>query len=182
MSKAALILVRHAEPAVDPATSPSTWRLTEASRSAAAALAEQLAGFAPVAAVSSPEPKALETAQIIARRFGLPVAIDTGLVELHRPGLPFGTRAEFEARMASFFRAPNEPFFGGESANEARARFVAALARFPQRPLLVGTHGTMLSVYVAEVAGLDAFDLWRGLAMPEAFVLSADGALIARFT
>ena len=61
MSEAALLLVRHAAPTVEPDTPPPAWRLSEAGREAAAALAAGLARFAPTAAVASPEPKALET-------------------------------------------------------------------------------------------------------------------------
>ena len=89
MSSAALILVRHAQPAIDEARPPPEWRLSEAGRAAAGALAERLAPYAPVAAGASPEPKALETGEIVAARFGLPVAADAGFAEHHRPDLPF---------------------------------------------------------------------------------------------
>jgi broad specificity phosphatase PhoE len=179
---AALILVRHAAPVIDEAAPPPTWRLSAAGRDAALALAGRLAGFAPTAAVSSQEPKALETAQVIAARLGLAVATDPGLAEHHRPNLPFGSRADFEAGMAGFFASPIQPFFGGESADQAHDRFAAALGRHAARPLLVATHGTVLSLYLSRRLGLDPFDLWKSLATPEAFVLDADGWLLERLT
>lgn len=180
MSSAALILVRHAQPAIDEDRPPPEWRLSEAGRAAAGALAERLAAYAPVAAVASPEPKALETGEIIAGRLRLTVTSDAGFAEHHRPDLPFGTREDFEARMAAFFADPTEPLFGGESGQAARARFAETLIRNPPRPLLVATHGTILSLYLAPILRLDPFELWKGLRLPEAFVLDGEGRLLER--
>ena len=182
VSDAALILVRHAAPTVDETTPPPTWRLSAAGREAALALAERLAPFAPAAALASPEPKALETAQIIAGRLGLEVTPDRGFAEHHRPALPFGSREAFGARMASVFAHPGQPFFGGESADAAHHRFTAALDRHPMRPLLVASHGTVLTLYLSRRLALDPFALWKSLALPEAFVLDADGRLLVRLT
>jgi broad specificity phosphatase PhoE len=92
VNPAALILVRHAQPAIDESHPPPQWRLTEAGRAAAGALAERLAPYAPIAAVASPEPKALETGEIIAARFDLSVAADAGFAEHHRPNVRFQAR------------------------------------------------------------------------------------------
>ena len=182
MSGPALILVRHAQPVIDEATPPPTWRLSAAGRDAALALAGRLATYAPAAAVASPEPKALETAQIIAGQLGLPVEEDAGFAEHQRPDLPFGSRGAFEVLMGGFFAEPAEVFFGGESADVAHDRFTTALARHTARPLLVVTHGTVLSLYLSRRLQLDPFDLWESLALPEAFVLDADGWLLERIS
>jgi len=42
------------------------------------------------------------------------------------------------------------------------------------------THGTVLSLYVARLLGLDAHDLWRNLRTPDTFVFDAQGALLER--
>ena len=182
MSRAALILVRHAQPVIDEAAPPPTWRLSAAGREAALVLAGRLAAFAPVAAAASPEPKALETAQIIAGQLGLSVEEDEGFAEHQRPDLSFGSREAFEVLMEGFFAEPTEVFFGGESAEVAHDRFTAALARHVARPLLVASHGTVLSLYLSRRLRLEPFALWKSLAMPEAFVLDADGWLIERLT
>ena len=44
------------------------------------------------------------------------------------------------------------------------------------------THGTVLSMYLAERLGCDPLDLWRSLHMPDAFVLDAEGGLIERIS
>ena len=48
------------------------------------------------------------------------------------------------------------------------------------RPLLVVTHGTVLSLYLSRSLALEPFPLWKSLALPEAFILDAEGRLLAR--
>ena len=68
------------------------------------------------------------------------------------------------------------------STPSARARFSATLARHSARPLLVASHGTILSLYLAPVLGLDPYELWKSLSLPEAFVLDGDGRLLKRIS
>lgn len=180
MSGAALILVRHGRPIIDPDIPPPQWGLCPEGRDAVAALAEKLASYAPQAAISSPEPKALQTAEIIAARLGLAVVVDHGLHEHKRQHRSFGTEEEFRQRIAQVFAEPGTPSPGGESAEQAGERLAATLAKHSVRPLLAVTHGTVLSIYVAKLLGLNAHDLWRNLHTPDAFVLDANGALIQR--
>lgn len=180
MTRAALILVRHGRPAIDPEAPPITWPLCPDGRDAVARLAERLAPYAPAAVVSSPEPKAWQTAEIIAARLGLAVERDEGLHEHKRPALAFGAEDAFRARIAEVFADPSRPAPGGESVQQACARMAACLAAHPGRPLLAVTHGTVMSEYLGQALGLDAHDLWRSLHTPDAFVLDDHGALIAR--
>lgn len=180
MTEASLILVRHGRPVIDPDTPPTQWTLCPEGRDAVAALAEKLVAFAPKAAISSPEPKALQTAEIIAARLGLNVEVDPGLHEHKRQHVSFGTEAEFREKIAEVFANPHVPAPGGESAAQACERLAATLAQHPVRPLVAVTHGTVLSLYVAKLLGLDAHDLWRNLHTPDAFVLDASGGLIER--
>jgi broad specificity phosphatase PhoE len=182
MSTPALILVRHGRPLIDPDQPPTTWPLCPEGRDAVAKLAERIAVYGPAAVASSPEPKAAETAEIIAGALGLKVELDGGLHEHKRPALAFGTEEAFRARIAQVFADPAKPVAGGESVEQACERFARAIAEHPARPLVAVTHGTVLSHYVARSLGLDAHDLWRSLHTPDAFVLDADGALIARIS
>jgi len=180
MTGPSLILVRHGRPVIDPDIPPPQWGLCPEGRDAVAALAEKLTGLGVKAAISSPEPKALQTAEIIGQRLGLAVEVEHGLGEHKRPHTSFGTEAEFQAKIANIFARPHEPAPGGESAEQARERLAAALARHITRPLLAVTHGTVLSYYVAKLANCDAHDLWRSLRTPDAFVFDADGNLLER--
>jgi len=85
MSGASLILVRHGRPAIDPDTPPTTWPLCPEGREAVEALAGKIAAYRPIAVAASPEPKARETADIIAARLGLPVDVDlAGALARHK--------------------------------------------------------------------------------------------------
>ncbi|MBL8771782.1 MAG: histidine phosphatase family protein [Phenylobacterium sp.] len=182
MAQAALILVRHGRPAIDPATPSTTWSLCPEGRAGCEKLADRILDYAPTTIVSSPEPKALETAQVLAARAGLPVEVDPGLHEHKRHHLSFGTEEAFRQRIAAVFAKPSEPVGGQETAHEAAERLAAALARHQGAPLLAVTHGTVLSMYLGEKLDCDAHDLWRSLHMPDAFVLDAEGRLIERIS
>jgi broad specificity phosphatase PhoE len=180
MAGAALILVRHGRPAIDPDTPPTTWPLCPEGRAAVEALSEKIAAYAPAALATSPEPKARETAEIIAARLDLAIDVDPGLHEHKRQHLSFGTEEAFREKIARIFAAPAHPVGGIETADEACDRLAAALSHHAGRPLVAVTHGTVLSLYVARLLGCDAHDLWRSLHMPDAFVLDEAGALVAR--
>lgn len=180
MTAASLILVRHGRPAIDPDTPPTTWPLCPEGRAAVEALAEKIAGYRPAAVATSPEPKARETADIIAARLGLSVDVDPGLHEHKRRSLSFGTEEAFRAKIARIFADPDQPVGGIETADAACERLAAALAQHKGRPLVAVTHGTVLSLYVAKLLDLHAHDLWRNLHTPDAFVLDAQGGLVER--
>ena len=61
-----LILVKHAMPTLEPEVPSRAWHLSDAGRARCLPLAEQIAAYRPVAIAASAEPKATETAQIVA--------------------------------------------------------------------------------------------------------------------
>ena len=182
MAGASLILVRHGRPAIDPDTPPTTWPLCPEGRAAVEALAGRIAAYRPSAVAASPEPKARETADIIAARLGLAVDVDPGLHEHKRRHLSLGTEAEFREKISRIFAAPGEAVGGIETADEACERLAGALAQHKGRPLVAVTHGTVMSLYLAKLLDCDAHDLWRSLHMPDAFVLDATGAMVERIS
>src|SRR5690349_1770012 len=106
MTAASLILVRHGRPAIDPDVPPTSWPLCPECRDAVEALAGKIAAYRPVSVAASPEPKARETADIIAARLGLTVDVDPGLHEHKRRHLSFGTEEEFRGKIARIFASP----------------------------------------------------------------------------
>jgi len=103
-----LILVKHGQPDIDPATPPSTWPLSEQGREAAVELAAKLDHLDPVAVVSSTELKAVETARAMAALLGLPVGQDEGLCEQHNEAGGFKDQAVFEAQVEAMFRTAKD--------------------------------------------------------------------------
>ena len=171
-----LILVRHSLPAIDPAVPASQWSLSAEGRRRCAALAGQLAGYALEVVVSSVEPKAQETARVVAGRLGLPLEVVEGLHEHSRRGLAWTDRATFQAAVADLMARPGELVMGEETADQAHRRFrtavLSVLERHPARTLAVVTHGTVMSLLVARANGLDPLPFWRRLGMPAFAVLS----------
>jgi broad specificity phosphatase PhoE len=175
MSK--LILVRHAASSPDPCVAPSQWPLSDVGRQSCAALAQALAPYLPAALYSSREAKATETAALTARALGLGFAVRPGLQEHARTTDDWLAPEAFQAAVAGLFARPAEVVFGQESADQAHARFAAAvdglLAEPAQGNIVVFTHGTVLTLFVSRaVSGIEPLDFLRRLGLPAVVVLS----------
>ncbi len=141
--------------AIDESLPPSAWRLSDEGERAANALRGD-ALLAPVALIfASPEPKALATAYALAS--DRPVEIVGDLREVERPAGWIANGDEWERAVAECFARPDEPVRGCEPAAAARRRFVAAvdalLARHPAETIALVSHGTVLTLYLAELLG-----------------------------
>src|SRR3712207_2777489 len=101
-----LILVRHSQPEIVPTLPAHQWSLSEEGRRRCHALAERLAAYEPAVIASSVEPKAIETARILAGLLGLPWETAEGLHEHDRNSLTLLSAAEFEAAVAALFEHP----------------------------------------------------------------------------
>ena len=165
-----LLLVRHSLPEIDPTVSGSLWHLSAEGERRCVRLAERLVVYGLGYVGSSIEPKAVETARIIADRLGLPCRTEPGLHEHDRSNVRGLSRAAFQEAVARLFEQPEALIFGTETAAEARQRFASALsgvlARHPAGSIAVVTHGTVLSLYVGQQAGLDPYTLWQSLGLP----------------
>jgi broad specificity phosphatase PhoE len=171
-----LILVKHSLPEILPEVPAAQWRLSVEGRRRCAALADRLAVYQPAAVVASVEPKALETAQIVAERLGLAPATAPGLHEHDRSNVGWSDADRFEADVARFFAHPSALVLGRETADQARARFTQAVDRAldscPSGTLVIVAHGTVIALFVAARNGLEPFPLWRRLGLPSFIVLS----------
>lgn len=174
---ATLVLIRHAAPQADSTAPASEWRLSHAGRVAARSLAEALRPLGLTRLVSSLEPKAVETGRILGQALGIPSEIAAGLHEHDRSNMGFVPAPErFQALVQALFARPEERVFGLESADEAHDRFRTAVARLlaeaPDDTLGVVTHGTVVSLLVSRANGLDGFEFWQGLELPDFRVLT----------
>ena len=173
MSK--LILVRHAQPVIDPNSPSERWILAPEGRAAAAALARALVPYAPRAIWCGDEPKMAGTAEVLAGVLGVSVARAAGLSEHARRTTKFGDKAVFEAAIKSLFEQPDEIVYGEESAAMTYARFAAvidAALASESGTLVAVTGGTALSIFLSRRSGVDAFETWKSLHLPMAFVLN----------
>lgn len=142
-----LILIKHSEPAIDPGAPPNSWHLSEEGRRRSTTLATRLEPYMPEVVLTSEEPKATETAQIVSDWLGLKVIAHPRLHEHDRTSAPFGTQEDFERTASIFFESPGELVWGNETAEQARERFSGAiddiLERYPCDTVAVVAHGTV---------------------------------------
>jgi broad specificity phosphatase PhoE len=177
-----LILVKHAPPTVVPGSPPARWVLSDAGRASCIPLAERLRPFYPAMIAASDEPKAAETARLLATALGHaePIRHDHDLREHERrPEDFFDSTAAFHDAVRRFFAHPEEIVFGRESASAAGTRFAAAIHRViaetPRGNLVVVAHGTVISLFAAAHAGLAPFPLWQSLQLPSYIILALPG-------
>ena len=174
-----LILIKHAAPAVVPDVPADRWVLSEAGRRRCTPLAEAVRPHAPAVVVSSLEPKAAETGEVVAARLGVPFETAEGLHEHDRGNVPHLRSRDFISMMELFFRKPGGLVLGRETADEATGRFAAAvervLAKHQEGNVAVVSHGTVIALFVARHGGGRPFDLWRRLGLPSFVVMAAPG-------
>lgn len=170
-----LVLVKHSMPDIDPSKPASTWRLGNVGRHRAGVLATKLSFLSPELIWSSREPKAVETASIVAKTFDVPVRLADGLEEHHRDDTPYLPQREFESVVETFFHRPDQLIFGSESAEQACERFTASIENVietGQKDIVVVTHGTVISLFAASVAKVHSLSLWHRLGLPSYVVLT----------
>jgi broad specificity phosphatase PhoE len=177
-----LVLVKHSHVEVVPGVPAREWRLSAEGRRRATRLPERLRGFAARRILSSPEPKALATAEIVGAALELPVITIEGLHEHARASMLFLDEAGFRAKVATAFEERDAVVFGEESMDDAARRFAAALnsanAAGSGDEIAVA-HGTVISLHAGRTGGVDPLALWLRLGLPSYVVLSAaDGALL----
>ena len=147
--------VRHAQVEIDLGRPASTWLLSAEGRASADELARRLAPVPRV--LSSPEPKAVATAEPLACRSGVELELDERLREVERlANLP-----DADAHRAAVRDyLGGAPVVGWEDAAAARSRFAAALDGVDHAAVV--THATVLSLHL----GYD-FDAWARIGLPD---------------
>ena len=165
-----LILVRHGSPLVDVKRPANTWPLSEQGREASIQLAERLRPHAPDLFVSSAEPKASQTAYLLAVALDADFQTAEGLEEHHRGGSGYLDQATFDEKVRDLFRNPDKRVFGEETANQAADRFAKAVKSVqrlnPRRSLGIVSHGTVISLWLERNAGADGLVTWKMLGLP----------------
>ena len=177
-----LILVKHSLPEILEDVSAREWHLSEEGQGLAHELAGKLLIYLPEIIVSSIEPKARETAAILAEDLGLEFHKIENLHEHDRSGLPFYSKDEFQNLVREFFDKPDELVFGNETANAALTRFRQAvddvLNSHPNKVVVLVAHGTVIALYVSWLTGCDGFALWKELGLPSFVVLDIQSKIL----
>lgn len=171
-----LIFIRHSMVEIDRARPSREWSLSEGGRARCRQLVPALAVHHPTRIITSEETKAVETGQILADKLGLSCHAVPNLHEHNRIGVPyFESQKAFQAIIAQLFRQPDELIFGSETANEARNRFGTAVGRllrqYPQETLAIVTHGTVLTLFLAQHNQFDSYPFWQSIQLPDFFAV-----------
>jgi len=184
MTMIPLILVKHSLPQILEDVSARDWMLSDEGRRRAYLLAEKLTFFRPKIIVSSIEPKARETASIIAKYLGLEYQLVNGLHEHDRSNSPHYSNDEFQKLVRAFFENPSILIFGSESADQALERFrrtvKSVLDSYPEKTIVIVGHGTVISLYVSWVTGCDGYELWGELGLPSFVVMDIQSRVLIK--
>ena len=171
-----LILVKHSLPQIEPEIPAHQWRLSEEGQRRVQVLARKLAQYELDIMFSSVEPKAIETAHIVAAVLEKRVEIVEDLHEHDRRNVGFLEKQRFEASIAQFFAQPDVLILGNETANQAYHRFASAVGgiteEYTNKNIALITHGTVLTLFVNRLAGIEPFLFWKDLDLPSWVVLS----------
>ena len=155
----------HPEVEIDPNVPVPLWTLSAVGRKRVHALAHAgwLSGTTEI--IASGEPKAIETAEILAAALGLAVEVREAMHENDRAATGYLPPQQFEVVVNHFFAAPGASVRGWEPARAAQARIVremeAVLERAPRGDVLVVGHGavgTLLFCHYSKMAISRAHD------------------------
>jgi broad specificity phosphatase PhoE len=170
------VLVKHSQPILDASIPAREWRLGKVGEGQALQLAERLRPFLPFRLITSTEPKAYRTCEIISEVLGLPMSQVDDLQEIDRAALPIVSPKIHEEINAPIFTDVDTPVLGSESARGALERFGAAVVREATRTvgtnLVIISHGTVISLFASAYNDVDAFTLWKNLECASFIVLT----------
>lgn len=161
MTASTLILVRHGETVHNVAGIAQGWNdsaLSERGQRQVAALASKLATMNVDAIYSSPLERAMSTARAIASATSLPIETLDDLREMNYGGWEgrsfLDVRRDDAAIYEEWIANADCPCPGGESHNDVRNRFAAALEKIRGANAVLVTHGTAIRIGVTVLLDL----------------------------
>jgi len=155
--------VRHSKPVVTPDVPRADWALSHDGRTLAAELGKRLQLQADFHVIASTELKAVQTAELLGAGS---VTVDKRLVEIEKP---WYDEAQAHAQAVTKYLS-GEHLDAWEPQGDALARFTAVIDDHATSSLILVTHGTVLSLWLAQVlSNFDAAAFWSSLTMPDAY-------------
>jgi broad specificity phosphatase PhoE len=149
-----IIFLRHAETEKDPGVNAAQWGLSEEGKRQALGIVDSELMRDIDAIYVSSEPKTMETVRYLAERLSIVPVVDSSFDEVKR-GDAFFAKTEFEEEKRRQLADFAYKAFGGESCDEALARFAAGIRAAERdhsgKTVLIVTHGTVLNAYFAEL-------------------------------
>ena len=171
-----LILIKHSKPEQIEGKTSHDWPLSEEGRRRCATHADLVRPHAPQTIITSQEPKAVQTGEILAEALKIPVTSAPDLHEHDRSNVPVMQTRDFISAMAHFFQNPHDLVLGLESADDALHRIAHAIESTmdsnPTGNVAIITHGTVLALFLNTKKNKTAFDWWRSMGLPSFVVMS----------
>lgn len=167
-----IVLIRHAKSVQQTDTSAHNWHLAQDGRAQCIQVARRLQKYEIGSMHSSDEPKAQETAELIAGELsGVGVQLNRALRETQRQSAPFYADVQdFRRAIQTAMERPQEVVYGEEAFEAARQRFAGAIQTIVEgssgHSTGVVSHGTIMALYMADVMGMRPYDLWKLMDMP----------------
>jgi broad specificity phosphatase PhoE len=153
-----IIFLTHPEVVIDPLVPITQWPLNSVGRARMEQFADILAGRPLSAIHASTEQKAIDGADILGKRFGLPVEPDEALGENDRSSTGYIAPPEFWDVVREFFANPHESTRGWERAIDAQTRIVAAVRRVVQKATgdtIIVSHGGVGALLTAHLQNVE---------------------------
>lgn len=172
-----LILIRHSHTKIEKDISSHEWELSETGFERIEPFSSRLKGYSVGKLFCSKETKCLQTAELLAKCLAVPFKPVKGLEESHRHNLPFFEDAkDFKSKVEKAMAERNSLILGEETLANALSRFSNAVNKVcndnPElETIAIVSHGTVISLFVEQLTGVDAFNFWSKLKMPDFFVL-----------
>jgi len=153
-------------------------------RARAQELAGKLIQYQPEIIVTSVEPKARQTAGIIADCLGLEIHAAEGLHEHDRAQSPYYSKDKFQSLVQEMFDKPDVLVFGNETADQVLVRFREAvnsvLTSYNGQTILIVAHGTVISLFASALTKCDGYCLWKELGLPSFVVLDVQSKTLLK--
>lgn len=163
-----ITLLRHFETEVEPEVPQSDWELSEDGK-------KQQEEFVRShdleydAVYSSPEQKALETAQRISEAEDIPLIVSSDLKEVDRSGEGFIEDHDRYVEMVQEF-LERDADFDWETFEDVQERLSSFAEDVDsEKDILAVTHGMILSTFLPELFKKNRFDFWQQLGFGETF-------------
>lgn len=168
-----LYVVRHSQVDLDPQIPAEEWPLSEAGRMAVAKLIEREEWPGVRTIYHSPERKAVQTAEVIAGRFGWEMKSHPGLREL-KAETGFLPAEQFQARVAAYLEGDADPAF--EEYSEAASRIWECVQEIVREAhgdsVAMVTHGRLLTVLYSRILGrMLSREEWQSIKLPDLSVI-----------
>ena len=169
--------IRHTQVNVDPNVPSTEWQVSEHGRIQTQTLST-LIEKPPTRILTSHEPKAVITGELLGKIWNIPAQVFPNLHEQVRGDNFFvNDHDEWLNMVADYLRFPNEHRLGMESAVQAASRMetavLAAQTQFPDDILALVSHGRILTAFLAKHnPSLDAVAYWQALTLPAVIQVS----------